>query len=693
MDGIKVTKTPAVLFRLGHRLEGVLHLMRHHMVFKAAEREIWICYPVIAETTRCGNQIRIVCKDFMFVGFEFSSGSDCRLAFETIEELRSVRSIDQLYAFVYSPATVEKDFNGWSLYDPEREYRRMGAIGPDAKWRLSSANKHHKVCPTYPRLLVVPSVISDNVMAYAAKYRSKGRLPVLSYYLSLNNCTISRCSQPLVGLKQARSMQDEAIIAAIWGTNESPSGLRGAQADHLVVDLRPSTNALAQVALGGGSENMDRYRPARKVYMGVDNLHVMRDSLFKVRDALRHSDVGDEPPNPHSLDRSQWLKHIALLVESSRTVVQQVYFKCSHVVVHCSDGWDRTPQITSLAMISLDPYYRTFEGFMVLIEKEWVSFGHQFALRSDLVNKKGYFNSNSDSEGEENDILKNVTSFLTETTKGRQDGPIFQQFLDTVYQLLVLFPNTFEFNERLLRRLMYHTYAGQYGTFLFDTERDAIAQEASVRTRSVWDYFLARQQQFINPLYQREAGPDHHVLIVPSDWKPRWWSGQFGRIDADMNDKNAWRARPVKNQLGGWSAQKPHTPSAGASNSSSAPSSSSSSPSTSTLINGGGMTSGPAIPTSNSPAALETPDVTHARLRSLAPGAIGDKSSLSTSSSTADSGEPIPTLNSTPVSEPNGSRLHGNEEMIFTSSSHVKASSLQRTEEDLQPPIQRLAVT
>ena len=34
-----------------------------------------------------------------------------------------------------------------------------------------------------------------------------------------------------------------------------------------------------------------------------------------------------------------------------------------------SDGWDRTSQLTSLAMILLDPYYRTLEGFMCLIDK------------------------------------------------------------------------------------------------------------------------------------------------------------------------------------------------------------------------------------------------------------------------------------------------------------------------------------
>ena len=31
------------------------------------------------------------------------------------------------------------------------------------------------------------------------------------------------------------------------------------------------------------------------------------------------------------------------------------------MLVHCSDGWDRTPQIVALAELMLDPYYRTLE--------------------------------------------------------------------------------------------------------------------------------------------------------------------------------------------------------------------------------------------------------------------------------------------------------------------------------------------
>ena len=39
-----------------------------------------------------------------------------------------------------------------------------------------------QMCPTYSAHLYVPAGADDNVVRGSAKFRSKGRLPVLSYY-------------------------------------------------------------------------------------------------------------------------------------------------------------------------------------------------------------------------------------------------------------------------------------------------------------------------------------------------------------------------------------------------------------------------------------------------------------------------------------------------------------------------------
>lgn len=64
------------------------------------------------------------------------------------------------------------------------------------------------------------------------------------------------------------------------------------------------------------------------------------------------------------LESSGWLKHIRSILETAWFIARAVSNGVS-VVVHCSDGWDRTAQVCSLAALLLDPFYRTIQGFQV----------------------------------------------------------------------------------------------------------------------------------------------------------------------------------------------------------------------------------------------------------------------------------------------------------------------------------------
>lgn len=71
------------------------------------------------------------------------------------------------------------------------------------------------------------------------------------------------------------------------------------------------------------------------------------------------------------LESSGWLKHIKSILDTSWFIAQALEEGIS-AVVHCSDGWDRTAQVCSLASILLDPYYRTMAGFQVKLKSIYI---------------------------------------------------------------------------------------------------------------------------------------------------------------------------------------------------------------------------------------------------------------------------------------------------------------------------------
>lgn len=69
------------------------------------------------------------------------------------------------------------------------------------------------------------------------------------------------------------------------------------------------------------------------------------------------------PPQIRSLD---WYDHLSVILASACQVVHYLNVEACSVIVHCSDGWDRTPQLVALAELILDPYYRTIKGTPIL---------------------------------------------------------------------------------------------------------------------------------------------------------------------------------------------------------------------------------------------------------------------------------------------------------------------------------------
>lgn len=206
------------------------------------------------------------------------------------------------------------------------------------------------------------------------------------------------------------------------------------------------------------------------------------------------------------LDSSGWLKHIKTVLDTSVFIAKAVVEEQVSVVVHCSDGWDRTAQTCSLASIMLDPYYRTIHGFQVLIEKEWLAFGHKFTDRC------GFLQSD-----------------------GKETSPVFLQFLEGVWQLQEQFPFAFQFNERFLLILHDHLYSCQFGTFLGNCERERKEHRLPEKTFSLWGYMWQNISDYVNPLYR--GGGDELLWPSTSPQSLKFWRSMYNRYDNDVHPR------------------------------------------------------------------------------------------------------------------------------------------------------------
>ena len=155
-------------------------------------------------------------------------------------------------------------------------------------------------------------------------------------------------------------------------------------------------------------------------------------------------------------------------------VAEALHRRGQSVLVHCSDGWDRTAQVATLAQLLLDPFFRTARGFCCLVAKEWGAFGHQFAARC---------------------------GHGSERTDDVEAAPVFLLLLDAVTQLVRLFPAAFEFSPRLPLLLAHHAFSCRFGTFLGDCERERTLAGLPYRTPSLWGHVLARRGDWASPAY------------------------------------------------------------------------------------------------------------------------------------------------------------------------------------------------
>ena len=402
----------------------------------------------------------------------------------------------------------KKDY--WELYDIEKEFIRQEVdfnSGKKSKYYLID-NSSFDICESYPKKIIVPNLRTKNILEdikICADFRTKQRLPALTYKHK-NGVCLWRCSQTKSGFS-GKNEKDILLLTKIADGKKL-----------MIYDCRPKLNAWANKLKGAGYENTDHYQKitVEIKFCDIPNIHAVRSSFESVFNTVSYNQGSSSQSNDFSvvsnIFSTYWYDTISLILKSSFNIWNSISKEKSTVLIHCSDGWDRTSQLSSISQILLNEYYRTLEGFIILIEKDWMSFGHQFRYRN------GFYSNN--------DTPANIC-------KENQFSPIFIQWLDCIYQLMEQNMDKFEFNENLLIFIAEQVYSGTYGNFLFNSEKEKEDLNIKNETESIWSYILENKKKFMSPIYRKKKDNDgnNDIPLEMNYKKIKIWEDYFFRFE------------------------------------------------------------------------------------------------------------------------------------------------------------------
>ncbi|KAL3310115.1 Myotubularin- protein 9 [Cichlidogyrus casuarinus] len=482
-------------------------------------------------TTVPGFILVIYTKDYLIYELLFQCIDQANVVQENLEYFSRIELIELSYPF------RQCEENNHSDVDPFCSLR--AAFDHDfinsGEWRLSQANRDFSICHSYPQEVLVPVQISDQVVSNSASFRRGGRFPLPVFYHK---------SKKSVLLLSAENHFQSAAVAGAATRNRSDddeklfSHFLQKESRGLFFDIRPDlkrANSLAGFEANIGYSAWKRQeRPLESLLVIATTFNEFIECCLastRQHSSLRSPDNGPDAlettpthskilqiaaqsvtnledlimstpalncVTPAMLTHSQfetvglrrfspWLSIIKSFLGTAVSIAAALETEGQRVCLLDAEARDQALVVCSLVEVMLSPSARTLDGFLFLLERNWLQLGHPFYERSAC----GPIAQ-----------MRRLSSLQTLPTTVRE-APVFVLFLDCVWQLMCQYPMAFQFSDYLLLLLAKHSNASEFGTFLGNSPQERLQKRVISDTGCLWKALLSpeKRKTLLNPQY------------------------------------------------------------------------------------------------------------------------------------------------------------------------------------------------
>ncbi|XP_046862400.1 myotubularin-related protein 5-like [Xenia sp. Carnegie-2017] len=333
-------------------------------------------------------------------------------------------------------------------------------------WRLSMVNLSYAACRSYPAVLVVPQHVTDDSLLRVSKNHRHMRFPVATWRHKVNkfavlwrSSAIERSSVASIihsgvaasggstdAIRSSNVEQDKYLSALVSSKNKRELMKNKAEAKHrslaanvsmskATMNLRSNDKASKRVSVVDSVDKpitQQGWEPAalyvfgdksnlknlkKDSYLNIDFVPIEIPDVRDLKTSLRKLFKVCCPSNPpkdltqgdpffKSLQDTDWLKQLSLVLRISGAVVDLLDIQGSSVLVSFEDGWDITTQILRQYPLSFEfnEYYlhflayhhvsMRFRTFLLDSEHERVQMGWlSDAEKKDAKNSKSHIKS------------------------------------------------------------------------------------------------------------------------------------------------------------------------------------------------------------------------------------------------------------------------------------------------------------